>query len=158
MLYNRAIRNRTDLLFGSRRRMRKSPRSRRLLRIVPLEQRSLLSVSDDENNTAYTYDSVGRLATVTSQAGTTTYSYDIFGNLAKVVTTTGSIRLKKRLFGVVQTFGDFANGVKIKLADTEYRNRIDGIIGFFRRNPEHRIFLLHEFRGDLVRCHRKRSV
>ena len=90
MLYNRAIRKRTDLLFGSHRRMREFPYSRRLFRIVSLKERSLLSVSDGETNTAYSYDSVGRLAKVTSQAGATVYSYDVYGNLAKVVTATGS--------------------------------------------------------------------
>lgn len=90
MSYNRTIHKRADSPFGLFRRTREFPRSRRLLRIVPLEERSLLSVSDGEDNTVYTYDSIGRLSTVTSQAGATTYSYDIYGNLAKVVTATGS--------------------------------------------------------------------
>ncbi|MDD3587695.1 MAG: Hint domain-containing protein [Thermoguttaceae bacterium] len=44
MLYYQAIRRRTEFFFGSHRRAQESLRSQRLCRIVPFEERSLLSV------------------------------------------------------------------------------------------------------------------
>ena len=55
MLYNRAIRNRTGLFFGSHRRIREFPRPRHLLRIVPLE-----NTTAPVWGTQYIYDSQGR--------------------------------------------------------------------------------------------------
>ncbi len=49
MFRSRTIRNRTDLLFCSYRRIRELPYSRRLFRIVPLEERSLLTVCPFHN-------------------------------------------------------------------------------------------------------------
>ncbi len=98
MLYNRTIRNRTDLLFGSHRRIREFSYSCRLFCIVPLEDRSLFLVCPfynvygettqtrreaiDENNQSVWFVS----QTVYDSQGRTTFSVDshIGGSTAPV--------------------------------------------------------------------------